>query len=299
MYDVVIIGGGIAGLTSAIYTKRYELKTLVIMDKLGGILYNVADIENFPGFKKISGQDLLDKTYDQAKSLGIEFKESEAVEAKKIKDKFQIKTKDNTKFEGKTIIFATGSKRRKLNVPGEKEFFGKGVSYCATCDGAFFKDKVVGVVGGSDSAAREALILAQYAKKVYIIYRKEKIRAEPINNTRVKKNKKIEIIPNTNITDILGDKFVNHVKFDTGKEMDIDGLFIEIGFIPNNELAKQLGVKLDDRGEIIIDKQSKTNIEGVYACGDITSNVYKQAVVGCGEGAMAGWSAYNYVMEKE
>jgi thioredoxin reductase (NADPH) len=206
-------------------------------------------------------------------------------------------------IEARTVLLATGSKHRKLAVPGEEEFHGKGVSYCATCDAAFFRDKTVAVVGGSDSAAKEALLLSEHAKKVYIIYRREKIRAEPINAERVGNNKKIEVINNTNIVEIKGRQFVESVFLDApyggSKELKVDGVFIEIGYLPQNELAKGLGVKLDEKGEIIINRDSETNIPGVYAAGDVTANSFKQAVTAAAQGVIAAKSAYTYVMKQE
>ncbi|MFC2175305.1 NAD(P)/FAD-dependent oxidoreductase, partial [archaeon] len=176
VYDVIIIGGGPAGLTAAIYATRYELKTLVIAKEVGGALANAPHVDNWPGIPNVTGYDLMKKVEDHAKSLGVEIKTGEAHNIQKSNGLFTVDTLGN-KYEAKAIIVATGQERRKLNVPGEEEFSGKGVSYCATCDGPLYKDAAVGVVGGSDSAAKEALLLADYAKKVYILYRKPEIRA--------------------------------------------------------------------------------------------------------------------------
>ena len=189
MYDLIIIGGGVAGLSAALYAGRFKLKTLVIAEKLGGTIILTGDISNYPGFKKITGMELFDKIKEHAVSYNVEIKEEKVEKVKKYETFFEISVKDNV-YKTKTIIFATGTDWRKLNVPGEKEFANKGVHYCALCDGALYKNKIIGVVGGSDSAAKEALLLAEYGKKVYIIYRKEKIRAEPINLKRIEQNKK-------------------------------------------------------------------------------------------------------------
>jgi len=299
MYDVVIIGGGISALGAAIYCGRFQLKTLVIGEKLGGTIILTDDISNYPGFKKITGMELFDKIKEHAKDYNIEILEKKVFKVEKHTTCFHVLTRQEV-YKTKTIIFATGTEWRKLNIPGEKEFANKGVHYCALCDGAIYKDKIIGVVGGSDSAAKEALLLAEYGKKVYIIYRKEKIRAEPINLERVEKNKKIEIINNTNIKEIKGDKFVNSIILDKpykgSKEFKLDALFIEIGHIPISELVKQIGVKTNQKGEIITNKEtSSTNIKGVYACGDVADNKFKQAITGVAEGVIAAYNVYQYI----
>ncbi|GAH35234.1 unnamed protein product, partial [marine sediment metagenome] len=171
------------------------------------------------------------------------------------------------------------------------------VSYCATCDGSFYKDKTVCVIGGSDSAAKEALFLSQNVKKVYIIYRGEEIRAEPINKKRVEKNQKIEIIYKTNITEIKGDNTVNSVIFDNGTEFEVDGVFIEVGSVPNSDIAKHIGIKTNDKDEIIINRKSETNLPGIFAAGDVADAPFKQAITGVAEGVVAAYSAFDYVKE--
>ena len=203
---------------------------------------------------------------------------------------------------GKTILFATGTKWKKLpeSVKGSREFENKGVNYCAICDGPLFRNKIVGVVGGSDSAAKDAMLLSEHAKKFYIIYRGEKIHPEPINMKRVEQNKKIEIINNTNVAEVKGEQIVKSVVLDRmykgKKELELDGIFIAIGHIVLSDLAKPLGVKLNGKGEIIIDhKTSETNIEGVYAAGDVADKPFKQAITGVAEGCTAAYSAYEYI----
>ncbi len=298
MYDLIIIGGGIAALSAALYAGRFQLKTLVIGEKLGGTIILTDDVSNYPGFKKITGMGLFEKVKEHAKEYDIDIVEKKVEEVKKGKSCFEVSVKDK-KHKTKTIIFATGTEWRKLNVSGEEEFTNKGVHYCALCDGALYKDKILAVVGGSDSAAKEALLLTEYGKKVYIIYRKEKIRAEPINLKRVMDNKKIEIINNTNIKEIKGDKFVNGVVLDKAykgsKELRLDGLFIDIGHIPLSSLAKSIGAKVNDKKEIVIDKDSATNVKGVFACGDVVDSKFKQAITGAAEGVIAAYNAYQYV----
>jgi thioredoxin reductase (NADPH) len=215
---------------------------------------------------------------------------------------FYVVTEKKT-FLAKSILFATGLKEKELEVPGHEELKNRGVSYCALCDAPLYKDKVVAVVGGSDSAAKEALLLAKYCPKVYIIYRREKIRPEPVNGRRIEKEPKIEIINMTNVTEILGSEKVTGVKLDktyNGSDtLPLDGVFVAIGGIPYSELAKKIGVKLNKKGEIIIDRSSRTNLEGVFAAGDVVDSEFKQAITGVGEGVHAAYQAYKYVNENE
>ncbi|MDP7506476.1 MAG: FAD-dependent oxidoreductase [Candidatus Woesearchaeota archaeon] len=300
-FDTIIIGTGCAGFGAAIYSGRFNLKTLILGKIMGGTINTTHSVENYPGFTQIGGMALANKLKEHAMEYDITLKEEKVIKIKKQDTLFHISTKEDN-YLTKTIIFCTGTEVRKLNIPGEKEFTGKGVHYCALCDGYFYKNKIVGVVGGSDSAAKEALLLSQYAKKVYIIYRKEKIRAEPINYKKVIENKKIEIITNTNILEIKGDKFVNQIIFDKPykrkKEFNIDGLFIEIGRLPISGLAKDLGIKTNEKDEIIIDRKSKTNILGLFAAGDVVDTAFKQAITGVAEGVMAAHSAYEHLTHK-
>ncbi len=294
-YDIIIIGGGPAGLTAAIYARRYEMKTLVIAKEMGGQLANAPHVDNYPGLPDTSGFDIMKKIEEHAKKLKAETIDEEVVE---IKEGFKVITREGHEYEAKAVVVATGTERRHLNVPGEKEFLGKGVSYCATCDGPLFRDAVVGVVGGSDSAAKEALLLAEYAKKVYIIYRRGKIRAEPATAHEVEANPKIEMVYNANVTKISGDAMVKSVELDTGKTLELEGLFIEIGGVPVGSLVEKLGCKLNERGEIEMDMECKTACPGIFAAGDVTP-AWKQAVVAAGYGAVAAYSAYNYVKSLE
>ncbi len=298
MYDLIIIGGGVAAFSAALYAGRFQLKTLVIGKDTGGTLILTDDICNYPGFKKITGMELFDRIKDHAKDYDIENLARKVEKVEKHKDCFKVSTSDKT-YKTKTIIFATGTILRKLNVPGEQEFTGKGVHFCALCDGVLYKDRIIGVAGGSDAAAKEALLLAQYGKKVFIIYRKEKIRAEPIDVERVEQSKKIEIINNANIVEIKGDTFVDSVilskPYKGSKELKLDALFVQIGHIPVSDLARSIGVKTNEKGEIIIDRDSKTNIGGVFGCGDVVDSKFKQAITGAAEGVIAAHSAYQYL----
>jgi len=301
IYDFAIIGGGPAGLSAAIYAARFRLKAVVLAKEPGGTLTKIHLMENWPGEQGISGAALADRLVNHAKDLGVDIMQTEVQSVSRKGKNFLIRA-DEGNFEAISILFATGTKHRHLGVPGEKEFYGRGVSYCAVCDATFFKGKTVAVIGGSDSAANEALLLSEHAKKVYIIYRKEKIRAEPINCEKIANNKKIEVIANTNVKEIEGDKFVKSVVLDKpykgSAKLPLDGIFVEVGYHPHSELAKSLGVKIDENGEIRIGCESETNMPGVFAAGDVTSGSFKQAITAAAQGVTASNSAYKYVTER-
>ncbi len=304
-YDFIIIGAGGTGLAGAMYGARLGLKTLVLGHShgselpVGGVITTTNIVENYPGFIRLSGYEIAKKIEKHTRSYDkVTIKEERVEEIKKEKNFFFVKT-NNNKYTTKTILFATGTKWKKLDVPGSKEFENKGVAYCALCDAPLFKDKIVGLVGGSDSAAKDALVLAEHAKKVYIIYRGNEIHPEPINLERIKANKKIEIINNTNVVEIKGKDFLEKVILDNpyngSKEFHLQGLFIAIGHIILSELAKTLGVKTNEKGEIITDKEAKTNIEGVFAAGDVANTPFKQLITGVAEGCIGAYSAYEHI----
>lgn len=301
IWDIIIIGGGPGGLSAAIYAARFRMKALVISKQLGGQVAFTHAIENYPGLGSLTGMECVEKFVQHAKMYKVPIQEEEVVDVAKSDGAFSVRTHKTT-YLAKTLLFATGTERRKLGVPGETLFTNKGVSYCAVCDGPLFKDKVVGVVGGSDSAAKEALFLARYAKKVYIIYRREKIRAEPVTTAQVEAEKKIEIIPNAVVTEIKGKDFVSSailedVNTKKQRELALEGLFIEIGGMPGSVLAKKLGAALNERGEIVIDRAAQTNVPGVYAAGDVTNGEYKQVITAAADGVVAAYSAYKHVKQ--
>jgi len=303
IYDTVIVGGGVAGLAAAMYAGRFQMKTLVLGETTGGTIILTDIVENYPGYKKLTGLELADKIKEHALEYNVDLNEDRVEKVGKCKEGcYVVATKKQT-FHTKTIIFATGTEWKKLGVPGEKEYANKGVHYCALCDGPFYRDKVIGVVGGSDSAAKEALLLTSFGKKVYIIYRGEKIRPEPINKKRVEENEKIEVITNTNVLEVKGDDFVKSVVLDKPyngeKELTLDGLFVEIGHTALSQLAKDIGVETNEKGEIKIDRESKTNVGGVFAAGDVVDTNFKQAITGVAEGVLAAYSAYEHVNENE
>ncbi len=295
-YDLIVLGGGPTAIGCAIYAARFAMDVLVVGKTFGGLIATTHIVENYPAITSISGQGLMDMFKDHMDSLSIPYISDQIRSINKVDDYFELRSFFQ-KFKAYSICIATGSERRKLGIPGEEEYAGRGVSYCATCDGPFYKDKVVCVLGGSDSAAKEALFLAQNTKKVYIIYRGEEIRAEPINKKRVLENKKIEIIYKTNVVEIKGEGNVKFIVFDNDKEFYVDGVFVEIGSIPNSDLAKKIGVETNEKGEIKINRKSETNVPGIFAAGDVADAPFKQAITGVAEGVIAAYSAFDYVKE--
>ncbi len=305
-YDFVTIGAGGTGLAAAMYAARLGLKTLVLghsfgsESPVGGVITTTNIVENYPGFIKLTGTELAEKIQKHAEAYElVSIKQEKAESIEKTKSGFKIKT-PKAEYKSKTILFATGTKWRKLDVPGSDEFENKGVAYCALCDGPLFKNKTIAVVGGSDSAAKDALLLAEHASKVYIIYRGKQIHPEPINLERIKQNKKIEVINNTNVKEIKGDKFLTHVILDkpykNSNELKLEGLFIAIGHIVLSDLAKKLGVETNKKGEIKINHQdASTNIKGVFAAGDVTDKHFKQLITGVADGCTAAHSAYEHI----
>jgi thioredoxin reductase (NADPH) len=306
-YDFIVIGSGGTGMAAGMYAARLGLKTLILGHSfgsempIGGVITTTNIVENYPGFIKLTGQELAKKIEDHARSYDlVTIKEEEVM---KIDGKFGcFKVETNKKnYEGKTILFATGTKWKKLpeSVKGGRKFENRGIAYCALCDGALFKNKIVCVVGGSDSAAKDALVLAEHAKKVYIIYRGEKIHPEPVNYGRVMNNKKIEIINNSNIIEIEGDQFVSGIildkKFNESNRIKLEGIFVAIGHDVLSDLAIKLGTKVNKKNEIITDKMSNTNLAGVFAAGDVADTSFKQLITGVSEGCIAAYSAFEII----
>ncbi len=289
-YDLIIIGAGPAGLTAAVYAARYKLETLVVGKLLGGLAGEAYEICNFPSYGKILGFQLMKKMIEQVKELGVEIKFEEVLDINN-KNGFEIIT-NKEKYSAKKVILALGSERRRLQLENEKKFMGKGISYCATCDSGFYKDKIVGIVGGSDSAITAALLLAKYAKQVYVIYRKSCFtKAEPILVEQVKKENKIKPLFNSIITKLIGKEKLGEIEINNEKKLKIDGLFVEIGSVPNVELAKNLKLKIKE-DYIVVDKEQRTNVSGILAAGDVTNNSFKQIITACAEGAIAAKTIY-------
>ncbi len=298
-YDIVAIGGGPAGLTVGTYGSRFGLKTLIIEKQVvGGAMAISPLIENYPGMEPISGVDLTERFKKQAQTFGAEIKDITNVIKIDPKEKI-IETNTGETFKAKTIIFTTGSRHKKLGVPGEEKYTGRGVSWCATCDGAFFRNRKVVVVGGGNSAAIEALHLAKIAGEIHIVHRRDKLRAEQALVNEINKSG-IQYYWNSNIKEILGDgkkvtglKLID-VKSDKVKEVPVHGVFVSIGYKPNNELAATVGLELDQYGYIRVDKKMRTNIEGIYAAGDITGG-QKQLTVSVGQATTATMNAFLYM----
>jgi thioredoxin reductase (NADPH) len=301
IYDVAIIGAGPAGLSASIYAGRYKLKNIVFGKQMGGTITEAHKVCNYPGVGDITGLELGSKMYEQAKNNGAQTSLESIVSIQKEGDLFKLETDTKKEVFAKTIILATGTKRNKLAVPGEDKYLGKGVSYCATCDAMFYRDKIVGVVGGSNAATMAATMLADIAKQVYIIYRGTALRGEPAWVEDVKSKKNIEVILTTVITAIEGNETLERVKlskeFNGSQYLDIDGLFIEIGSEPNADLPNKLGVALDKENYIVVKDDQSTSIEGVWAAGDATTNSNKlqQVATAVGEGAVAANSVYSYL----
>jgi len=297
MYDVIIIGSGIAGLNAGLYAARASLKVLIIGSELGGNLNKTHKIDNWIGEPGITGLKLLNKFVKHAKKFGVEIINDEVVSVIPNGNNFNVIC--NKEYEAKTVIFANGMLNRQLNVMGEDKFLGNGVHYCVTCDGPFYKNKVVAIIGGGDSAIMAALFLDNYASKVYLINKNERCKAEAILIKKMKEMKKLEILNKTNVVEVLGKKFVEKIKFDNGKELDVDGVFVEIGSVPMVNLARDLGLKLDEKQFIMVDNEMKTNVVGIYAAGDITNcTVVKQYITAAAEGAIAAKSVFSYLKRK-
>ena len=298
-FDIIIIGAGPAGLTAGLYAGRQNSKALVIDKGLaGGLGSEVPMMENYPGFDLISGMELISKMKPQCEKF-LEIRENQIIEdIEKMDDGIYIKTKssigdDFNEYLTKSVILATGASHKHLNVPGENEFLGRGVAYCATCDGMFFVNRNVLMVGGGNSAAQEALYLKNIGCNVKIVHRRDSLRCEH-RLEELLQEKGVEILWNSTIKEIKGDMAVNSVTLvrdGVEEEYETDAVFVAIGDEPSNGLAKQLGVEIDENGYIITDKSQSTNVSGVYAAGDITGGV-KQWIVACGEGAVAAISAY-------
>ncbi len=304
MENVIIIGSGPAGLTAAIYAARANLNPLVISGmERGGQVTLTDDLENFPGFPEgLGGFEMYQLLEKQAQKFGTKLLYDVVTGVELDGEIKKIITADKV-HETKSVIIATGSNPRRLGVPGESELIGRGVSYCATCDGFFFTDKNVVVVGGGNSALDEALFLTRYAKKVTIIHRRDRLRADVILQERAMKNEKIEFIWDTVVDKVVGKDAVEsldlkNVKSGETSNLPIDGVFIFIGHYPNIDLFKDQ-IKLDDSNYIITDRRTRTNIEGVFACGDVQDSTYRQAITAAGSGCQAGMESEKYVAAME
>ena len=302
IFDIIILGGGPAGFSSAIYAARGAVSTAIVdINMLGGQPSNYLELENYPGFQLVGGYDLMEKFEEHADKFGVEkFPMQEITKIDLAKKKIYTKEYE---FSAKSIIIATGAQPMKLGVKGEKEFIGRGVSYCAVCDGAFYKDKIVAVVGGGNSAIEEAMYLTKFAKKVYVIHRRDKLRADKILQEKAFKNQKIEFIWNSIVLEIQGENTVKSIvlknlQTDKISELKIDGIFPYIGISPNTELfSGQLNQ--DKYGFIITDTTMATSVDGVYAIGDVRNTPLRQVVTAASDGAIGATYALRYIEQTE
>ena len=297
--DVLVIGAGPGGMTAALYASRANLKTILIEKGApGGELINTADVENYPGYTKISGPDLAQNFYDSAMAFGAQHEFGDVSLVSLERDMKQVHLGDKV-YQAPVVILATGAHHRELQVPGEDTLNGRGVSYCAVCDGFFFRDKNIVVVGGGDSAVEEGTYLTQFAKSVSIIHRRDELRAQKILQDRAFANDKIHFIWDTVVEEIQGDQAVTgvgvrNVKTDERKELPIDGVFIYVGLVPNSALVKDLGIT-DDQGWIVTNEKMETKVPGVFAVGDVRYKHLRQVATAVGDGSIAGQGAYDYI----
>lgn len=298
-YDLVIIGSGAAGLGAALYGGRYRMKVLVVGKEFGGETAKGGTVENYPGVPAIDGYELMVLMKKQAEAIGVLFASEEVTSVSREAHCFQVHTKKGA-YQTHAVIFATGSERRRLGLRNEKELTGKGVHYCVTCDGPVYSGKTIALVGGGDASVKGANLAAEYVEKIFLIVRGKDVSAEPINLEKMQALAgKIELLPEMQVEEIVGEgkleKLILSRPYKGSKELVVDGLFVEVGAIPNVELAQRLGVELDERGHIKTDNLMQTNIDGVFAAGDIVNHfgAFKQDITAAAMGAVAATSAYN------
>mgnify|MGYP001080388146 CR=1 FL=1 len=305
IYDVAIIGTGPAGLAASIYASRYRLSNIFFGKLPGGAISEAHKVCNYPGFEDISGMELSMNFYNHAKSLGGEHILEHVMDIKKEKNLFHIVTDVKKEYFAKTVILAVGTSRNKLNLKNEDNYLGKGLSYCATCDASFYKEKIVAIIGGSSAATMAATMLADIAKRVYIIYRGTKLRGEPAWIEEVKQKENIQIIYMTIVSGLEGEEKLERIKlskeYNGSKYLDLDGIFVEVGSVPNVDLAKALELKLDKKGYIEVQGDQSTSLEGVWAAGDCTtsSNRFRQVITAASEGSIASNAIFTYLKKKK
>jgi thioredoxin-disulfide reductase len=302
MYDLIIIGSGPAGMAAGIYASRREMKTLIVGKEVGGQMVWASEIENYPGFKNISSFELIEKMREQTVSFGVEMKSGEVKKVEKIDGGFRIHTAKES-YEGKTVIAAIGLSPRRLAVPGELELGGKGVSYCSNCDGPFFKNRPVAVVGSGNSALDAAEVLSKICNQVYLVSNKSEFKAFNVLVDEVKERSNVEIIMNADTVSIDGQEKVESITLrdkDSQEErkISVEGVFIEIGRIASTDLLAEF-IERNERGQLIADKRGETKTEGMFAAGDVTDCEFKQISIAVGQGTIAALSAYQYLQMKK
>jgi len=316
-YDLIIIGSGAAGLSAALYARRYKMETLVIQGEFGGETATAGKIENYPGVKAVDGLELMQTMKEQGQEYGVVFEKGKAEKITSDGNCFTIKVGDPStglrpelrprgsgqgkEFQGNTVILAIGSERRHLGLVNEKELTGKGVHYCVTCDGPVYNGKIVAMVGGGDSSVKGVNFLAEYAEKIYLIVRGKEVMAEPVNLERMNNlGDKVEVLLEIEIQEIVGEKFLDKLvlskEYQGSKDLKVDGMFVEVGFDPDKTFAEQLGIDLDEKGYMKVDNLMRTNVPGVLAAGDATNHFgrFKQDITASALGAVAATSAYEY-----
>ncbi len=302
-WDVIIIGAGVAGLAAGIYAARSGLKTLVIDEKMaGGTAADAPSVENYPGFSQISGAELAEKMVLHCRKTGAVIRELEPVTGLELKGEKKLVHTAGSTYEANALIIASGSHYREIGVKGEQEFRGRGVSYCGVCDGPFFRNKRVLVVGGGNSALTTALYLSDIAAEVVVVHRRGAFRAEETLVKDVASRKNIRVLLGTEMREIKGEKVVNKVLLSSGeagetKELAVDGVFVQVGEVPNSQVAREAGVEVDAHGYIKIDLRQRTNVAGVYAAGDVTDHPVKQVGTAVGQGITAALEAYSYIRQ--
>lgn len=286
-YDLIIIGMGISGISAAIYAKRSNLNVLILDKSMpGGLLNNIESIDNYPGYTHISGPDLAEKLLDQLSNLKVEMKYEEVINIENLEDTKRVKTKSN-EYETKRVLIATGRSQRTLGLEHEAELLGRGISTCALCDGNFFKDKEVAIVGGGNSALQEALYLSKLVKKIYLIHRRREFTAQPETIDKINATENIEILFNSSVKELVKkDDCLGGVILNNGEKLDVEGLFIYIGFTPKADFIKELDIT-NEAGYILVDDKMETKVKGIYASGDIIQKQVYQLVTGASEGAVA------------
>lgn len=300
-YDVVIVGTGAAGLSAGLYTGRYRMTTLIIGDAFGGYTSIAGPIENYPGYRNIDGFDLMQNMRDQAVEASAQIIDGRVTTIEKNDAGFTVTTAKGEQYETRTVILATGTEHKRLELPNEKELTAKGVHYCVTCDGPLYGGKEIIVVGGGDASIKGVNLAAEYAKKIYLIVRGNKIKAEPINHEQMKKlGDKIEVLLETEVREILGaekfEKVVLSKEYNGSRELAASGLFVEVGALPRSDVARSSGVELDARGYVKADVMMRTNVPGIFAAGDVMDlfQGFKQDITAACMGAVAATSAYAY-----
>jgi thioredoxin reductase (NADPH) len=302
-YDVLIVGGGPAGLAAGLYTARMNLKTVIVeRGPLGGQLLNTELVEDYPGFGSILGSDLAMKMADHARKFGVEVRDFEPVESIDVEGSTKVvRLESGEELRAPALIMAAGGLPRYLDVPGEKEFWGRGVSYCAVCDGAFFKGQELAVVGGGDAAVEEGEFLTRYASRVHILHRRSELRAQPILVDRARANPKIEFIFDAHVKEVAGDGKVRAIRYEQRgeiKELPVGGVFIFVGFVPNSGLFK-VHVDHDGGGYVLTDRNMQTSVEGLWAVGDVRAQLTKQIATAVGDGTTAAVAASMYVAARK